>query len=200
MLTLEVRTQLLGTGNAHLAGREVRAALRERGDLGGLAARCRAHVEHVLAGSGAQHERRHHGREALQVDLALAVDVEVPKVGDGGVGQDEGVRVPGDGLVLDAGGVEGCGDLLGRGGERVGAQCHGTLGGRAKALDDALGILGPIGAGHGIDHKARQIARGLTDGKLIRCRRGLKCAQLERSLDLFLLFTATRLWHIVSSG
>ena len=100
----------------------MRLSLGEGGDLRRLAAGGRTHIQDVLAGLGAQHQRRHHGRQALQVDLAVTVDVEIPQVGYLGLGQDESVWVPGNGLVGDADGVECRGDVLGGRLERVGAQ------------------------------------------------------------------------------
>lgn len=130
-------------------------ALGEGGDLRRLAAGGRAHVQDVLAGTCAQHQRRHHGRQALQVDLAVTVDVEVPQVGNLGFGQDESVRVPCDGAVGDPGGVECRGDVLGGRLERVGAQRDRARGCGAKALDHELGIGRRISAGNRVDHKAR---------------------------------------------
>ena len=152
---MEVRLELFGAGNAHLTGGEVCLALGEGGDLRRLATGGRAHVQDVLACLGAQHQRRHHGRQALQVDLAVAVDVEIPQIGNLGLGQDKGVWVPSDGVVGDAGGIERRSDVLGGRLERVGAQRDRACGRGAEALDHELGIGGRIGAGDRVDHKAR---------------------------------------------
>ena len=52
-LAVEVGFELLGAGNAHLAGGEVRLSLGEGGDLRRLAAGGCAHVQDVLAGLSA---------------------------------------------------------------------------------------------------------------------------------------------------
>ena len=142
-------------------------ALGEGGDLRRLAAGRRTHVQDVLAGTRAQHQRRHHGRQALQVDLAVAVDVEVPQVGNLGLGQDEGILIPCDGAVGDPGGVECRGDVLGGRLERVGAQRDRARGCGAKAFDHELGIGRRVGAGNRVDHKARQVGGGVLGGKLV---------------------------------
>ena len=192
---MEVSFELLGAGNAHLAGREVCLALGEGGDLRRLATGGRAHVQDVLAGLSAQHQRRHHGRQALQVDLAVAVDVEVPQIGNLRLGQDEGVRIPGNGLVRDAGLVECGGDVLGGRLERVGAQRDRACGSGAEALDHELGIGGGIGAGDRVDHKARQVGGGVLGGKLVGKLGSSKLPELELGLDLLFLLTTTRLRH-----
>ena len=192
---MEVGFELLGAGNAHLAGREVRPALGEGGDLRRLAARGRAHVQDVLAGLSAQDQRWHHGRQALQVNLAVAVDVEVPQVGNLGLGQDESVRVPGNGLVGDAGLVECGGDVFGSRLERVGAQRDRACGRSAEALDNELGIGGGIGAGDRVDHKARQVGGVGKGGKLVGKLGSGKLPELELGLDLLFLLTTTRLGH-----
>ena len=129
--------------------------LGEGGDLRRLATGGCTHVQDVLAGLSAQHQRRHHGRQTLQIDFAVAVDVEVPQVGNLGFGQDEGVQVPGDGAVGDSGGIERGGNILGGCLERVGTQRDRARGCGAKALDHELGIGRRIGAGNRVDHKAR---------------------------------------------
>lgn len=170
-------------------------ALGEGGDLRRLATGGRAHVQDVLAGLSAQDQRWHHGRQALQVDLAVAVDVEVPQVGNLGLGQDEGVRVPGDGVVGDASGIERRSDVLGGCLERVGAQCDRACDRGAEALDHELGIGGRIGAGDRIDHKARQVGGGVLGGKLVGKLGGGKLPKLELGLNLLFLLTTTRLGH-----
>ena len=192
---MEVGFELLGAGNAHLAGREVCLALGEGGDLRRLAAGGCAHVQNVLARLGAQDQRRHHGRQTLQVDLAVAVDVEVPQVGYLGLGQDESVRVPGNGLVRDAGLVECGSDVFGGRPERVGAQCDWACGRGAKAFDHELGIGGCIGAGDRVDHKARQVGGAGKGGKLVGKLGSSKLPELELGLDLLFLLTTTRLGH-----
>ena len=194
-LAVEVGFELLGAGNAHLAGGKVRLALGEGGDLRRLTARGCAHVQDVLACLGAQDQRRHHGRQTLQVDLAVAVDVEVPQVGNLGLGQDEGVWVPGDGVVGDAGGIERRSDVLGGCLERVGAQRDRACGRGAKAFDHELGIGGRIGAGDRVDHKARQVGGGVLGGKLVGKLGSSKLPKLELGLDLLFLLTTTRLGH-----
>ena len=194
-MTVEVGLELLGAGNAHLAGGKVRLALREGGDLRRLAAGSCAHVQDVLAGLGAQDQRRHHRRQALQVDLAVAVDVEVPQVGNLSLGQDKGVPVPGNGFVSDAGLVECGGDVLGGRLERVGTQGDRSCGRGTKALDHKLGIGGSIGAGDRVDHKARQVGGAGKGGKLVRKLGSGKLPELELSLDLLFLLTTTRLGH-----
>ena len=170
-------------------------SLRESGDLRRLAARGCAHVQDVLAGLGAQDQRRHHGRQTLQVDLAVAVDVEVPQVGNLGLGQDEGVLVPGDGVVGDAGLIERGSDVLGGCLERVGAQRNRARARGAEALDHELGIGGVIGAGDRVDHKARQVGGGVLGGKLVGKLSSGKLPELELGLDLLFLLTTTRLGH-----
>ena len=192
---MEVGLKLFGAGNAHLAGREVCLALGEGGDLRRLAARGCAHVQDVLACLGAQDQRRHHGRQALQIDLAVAVDVEIPQIGNLGLGQDKGVRVPGDGAVGDASGIERRSDVLGGCLERVGAQCDRACDRGAEALDHELGIGGRIGAGDRIDHKARQVGGGVLGGKLVGKLGGGKLPKLELGLNLLFLLTTTRLGH-----
>ena len=194
-LAVEVGFELLGAGNAHLAGREVCLALGEGGDLRCLAARGCAHVQDVLACLGAQDQRRHHGRQTLQVDLAVAVDAEVPQVGNLCLGQDEGVRIPGNGLVRDAGLVECGGNVLGGRPERVGAQRDWARGCGAKAFDQELGIGGGIGAGDRVDHKARQVGGGVLGGKPVGKLGSSKLPELELGLDLLFLLTTTRLGH-----
>ena len=192
---MEVGFELLGAGDAHLAGREVCLALGEGGDLRRLATGGRTHVQDVLACLGAQDQRRHHGRQALQIDFAVAVDVEIPQVGNLGLGQDEGVRIPGNGLVGDAGLVECSDDVPGGRLERVGAQCDWACGGGAEALDYELGIGGGIGAGDRVDHKARQVGGGVLGGKLVGKLGGGKLPELEVGLNLLFLLTTTRLGH-----
>ena len=194
-LAMEVGLKLFGAGNAHLAGREVCLALGEGGDLRRLAARGCAHVQDVLACLGAQDQRRHHGRQALQIDLAVAVDVEIPQIGNLGLGQDKGVRVPGDGVVGDASGIERRSDVLGGCLERVGAQRDRACGRGAEALDHELGIGGRIGAGDRVDHKARQVGGAGKGGKLVGKLGGGKLPKLELGLNLLFLLTTTRLGH-----
>ena len=170
-------------------------ALGEGGDLRRLATGGRAHVQDVLACLGAQDQRRHHGRQALQVDLAVAVDVEVPQIGHLGLGQDEGVRIPGNGLVRDAGLVECGGDVLGGRLERVGAQRDRACGRGAKAFNHELGIGGGIGAGDRVDHKARQVGGGVLGGKLVGKLGSSKLPEFELGLNLLFLLTTTRLRH-----
>ena len=192
---MEVRLELFGAGNAHFTGGEVRLSLGEGGDLRRLAAGGSAHVQDVLAGLSAQDQRRHHGRQALQVNLAVAVDVEIPQVGNLGLGQDKGVWVPGDGVVGDAGGIERRGDVLGCCLERVGAQRDRACGCGAKALDHELGIGGRIGAGDRVDHKAWQVGSAGKGSKLVGKLGGGKLPKLELGLDLLFLLTTTRLGH-----
>ena len=192
---MEIGLELLGAGDAHLAGGEVHLALREGGDLRRLTAGGRAHVQDVLAGLGAQDQRRHHGRQALQVDFAVAVDVEVPQVGNLGFGQDEGIPVPGNGLVDDTGLVECRGDVLGGRFERVDAQRDRAFARGAEALDHKLGIGGSIGAGDRVDHEARQVGGTGKGGKLVGKLGSGKLPELELGLDLLFLLTTTRLGH-----
>ena len=173
----------------------MRLSLGEGGDLRRLAAGGRAHVQDILAGLSAQHQRRHHGRQALQVDFAVAVDVEIPQIGYLGLGQDESVRVPGNGLVGDAGCVERGGDVLGGCLERVGAQRDRARGGGAEALDHEFGIGRRIGAGDRIDQKARQVGGGVLGGKLVGKLGSGKLPKLELGLNLLFLLTTTRLGH-----
>ena len=194
-LAAQVGLELFGTGNAHLAGGEVCLALGEGGDLRRLAAGGRTHVQDVLAGTCAQYQRRHHGRQALQVDFAVTVDVEVPKVGNLGFGQDEGILVPCDGAVGDVGCVERGGDVLGGRLERVGAQRDRARGCGAKALDHELGIGRRVGAGNRVDHKARQVGGAGKGGKLVGKLGGGKLPELELGLNLLFLLTTTRLGH-----
>ena len=194
-LAVEVGFELLGAGNAHLAGGKVRLPLREGGDLRRLAARGCAHVQDVLACLCAQDQRRHHGRQALQVDLAVAVDVEVPQIGNLGLGQDKGVWVPGDRVVGDAGGIERRSDVLGGRPERVGAQCDRACGRGAEALDHELGIGGRIGAGDRVDHKAWQVGSAGKGGKLVGKLSSSKLPKLELGLNRLFLLTTTRLGH-----
>ena len=194
-LTVEIGLEFLGAGNAHLAGGEVRLSLREGGDLRRLAAGGCAHVQDVLAGLGAQDQRWHHGRQALQVNLAIAVDVEVPQVGNLGLGQDESVRIPGDGVVGDAGLVECGGDVLGGCLERVGSQRDRARVRGAKALNHKLGVGGSIGTGDRVDHKARQVGGAGKGGKLVGKLGSSKLPELELGLDLLFLLTTTRLRH-----
>ena len=194
-LATQVGLELFGAGNAHLTGCEVRLSLGEGGDLRCLAAGGRAHVQDVLAGLSVQHQRRHHGRQALQVDLAVTVDVEIPQVGNLGFGKDEGIRVPCDGAVGDAGGVECRGNVpVGRL-ERVGAQRDRARGCGAKALDHELGIGGCIGAGDCVDHKAWQVDGAGKGGKLVGKLGGGKLPKLELGLNLLFLLTTTQLGH-----
>ena len=192
---MEVSFELFGAGNAHLAGREVRLSLREGGDLRRLATGGRAHIQDVLAGLSAQDQRRHHGRQALQIDFAVAVDVEIPQIGYLSLGQDESVRIPGNGLVRDASLVECGGDVFGGRLERVGTQCDWACGRGAKAFDHELGIGGGIGAGDRVDHKARQVGGGVLGGKLVGKLGSSKLPKLELGLDLLFLLTTTRLGH-----
>ena len=194
-LTVEIGLELFGAGDAHLAGGEVRLALREGGDLRRLTAGGRAHVQDVLAGLGAQDQRRHHGRQALQVDLAVAVDVEIPQVGNLGLGQDESVPIPGDGVVGDAGGIERRSDVLGGCLERVGSQGDRACSRGSKALDHKPGIGGGIGAGDRVDYKARQVGGTGKSGKLVGKLGSGKLPELELGLDLLFLLTTTRLRH-----
>ena len=173
----------------------MRLSLREGGDLRRLAAGGCAHVQDVLAGLSAQDQRRHHGRQALQIDFAVAVDVEIPQVGNLGLGQDEGVRIPGNGLVRDAGLIEYGGDVFGGRLERVGAQRDWACGRGAEALNHELGIGGCIGAGDRVDHKARQVGGGVLGGKLVGKLGSGKLPKLELGLDLLFLLTTTRLGH-----
>ena len=194
-LAVEVSFELFGAGNAHLAGREVRLSLREGGDLRRLATGGRAHIQDVLAGLSAQDQRRHHGRQALQIDFAVAVDAEIPQIGNLGLGQDKGVWVPSDGVVGDAGGTERRSDVLGGRLERVGAQRDRACGRGAEALDHELGIGGRIGAGDRVDHKARQVGGAGKGGKLVGKLGGGKLPKLELGLNLLFLLTTTRLGH-----
>ena len=194
-LAVEVGLKLFGAGNAYLAGREMSLTLGEGGDLRRLATRGRAHVQDVLAGLSAQDQRRHHGRQALQIDFAVAVDVEIPQVGNLGLGQDKGVWVPGDGVVGDAGGTERRSDVLGGRLERVGAQRDRACGRGAEALDHELGIGGRIGAGDRVDHKARQVGGGVLGGKPVGKLGSSKLPKLELGLNLLFLLTTTRLGH-----
>ena len=173
----------------------MRLALGEGGDLRRLSTGGRTHVQDVLACLGAQHQRRHHGRQALQVDLSVAIDVEIPQIGNLGLGQDKGVRIPGNGLVGDAGGIERRSDVLGGRLERVGAQRDRACGRGAEALDHELGIGGRIGAGDRVDHKARQVGGGVLGGKLVGKLGSSKLPELELGLDLLFLLTTTRLGH-----
>ena len=173
----------------------MRLSLGEGGDLRRLAAGGRAHVQDVLAGLGAQHQRRHHGRQALQIDFAVTVDVEIPQIGNLGLGQDERVRVPRDGAVSDPGGVECRGNVLGGRLERVGAQRDWARGCGAKALDHELGIGRRIGTGNRVDHKARQVGGGVLGGKPVGKLGSGKLPKLELGLNLLFLLTTTRLGH-----
>ena len=173
----------------------MRLSLGEGGDLRRLAAGGRAHVQDVLAGLGAQHQRRHHGRQALQVDLAVTVDVEVPQVGYLGVGQDEGILIPRDGAVGDPGGVECRGNVLGGRLERVSAQRDRARGCGAKALDHELGIGRRIGTGNRVDHKARQVGGAGKGGKPVGKLGSGKLPEVELGLNLLFLLTTTRLRH-----
>ena len=131
----------------------------------------------------------------MQVDLAVAVDVEIPQIGNLGLGQDKGVWVPGDGVVGDAGGTERRSDVLGGRLERVGAQRDRACGRGAEALDHELGIGGRIGAGDRVYHKARQVGGGVLGGKLVGKLGGSKLPKLELGLNLLFLLTTTRLGH-----
>ena len=131
----------------------------------------------------------------MQVDLAVAVDVEIPQIGNLGLGQDKGVWVPGDGVVGDAGGTERRGDVFGGRLERVGTQCDWACGRGAKAFDHELGIGGGIGAGNRVDQKARQVGGGVLGGKLVGKLGSGKLPKLELGLDLLFLLTTTRLGH-----
>ena len=152
----QVVFEFLRARAVELARRDAGRAVRERRHLAGLAAGCGAHVEDIGACVRGERERGQHGGEALQVDLAVSVDVEAPDVALACVFQYEGVRIPWDARMRDAGVIEGLPDALGVGFERVGAQGDGSIGRCAKAVKDACGIGAVVGFLDALDDERRQ--------------------------------------------
>ena len=156
----EVVLEALGPGMRELAGRDAGGPLASpaRGEgahLACLAAGRGAHVEDVRAWTRCQHKWRQHGRETLQVEIALLVGVEVPDAALAHtVGEHEGVGVPGHAVPGDVGVVQRDGNLLARRAQGVRAQRHRPRG--RPALRDAREALLAVGgahAGHEVSRK-----------------------------------------------
>ena len=101
-LPLHVVAQALRADFVHFAGRHHRLIARQRGDLRRLAAGRRRHIQHVLAGFGAQQQRRDHRGQALQVDLAAFIQVKPRERILPRAAHDHRVGVPGHRARLNA--------------------------------------------------------------------------------------------------
>ena len=146
-------------------------------DLAGLASRCGAHVQDVGSRAGIQDERRHHGREALQVHPALPVDVQIPDGLLAHVLEHERVAVPREAAVCDVRRIERVGDLVWLRLERVRPERHRA---GARLVETALHerrLVRSVALGNLLAHKGGNLKFGhiASPGG-----RGSVCSQYEQ--------------------
>ena len=138
----EVVGELFRARRAHLARGDMRRAACEGGNLGGLAARCGAHIEDIGTTACGKGERRKHRGKALQIDLTFLIELKLPyRFLAHAIAQHERVFIPWNAFERNAPLGKLFRHFAWRRLKGIGAQGDGaSCGGRKPSLD-AFGIL-----------------------------------------------------------
>ena len=131
-LALQVEAEPVRADLVLLAGGDLRAVAGERRHLRGLAAGRRRHVQDALVRPGCQHDGRHHGGQALQVDLAPLVQRQRLHLRLAAGRHHDGVLAPRRRLAGDARGLQHGAHGGGVRPERIDAQRRTAPGGKAR--------------------------------------------------------------------